>query len=205
MKIGDIIELGQYTIETPSPEKGKPVSPIPWRVIDSTDESVLVISEYGLDAKPFHEGSATFPNWRDSSVRKWLNELFLKKAFTEEEQARILLTNVDNSLVQQDHVHPMTCLKNTKDYIFLLSAKEANIYFPTVASARAMPTGYLQWRHEHDSKAYPLDDTNGRCDWLLRSPGPHIYSVMYVSGYGSIDITSANRAHSIRPAMWIKK
>ena len=38
MKIGDIIELGQYTIETPSPEKGRPVSPIPWRVIDSTDE-----------------------------------------------------------------------------------------------------------------------------------------------------------------------
>ena len=208
MKIGDSIEFGRYTIEAPvpaSPGEQAPVSPISWRVLDTTDEAVLVISEYGLDAKPYQDTSVTFPNWKDCSLRKWMNGQFMTLAFNEEERERIRLTDIDNSLPQHQVVHPMTGLKPTKDHVFLLSVKEAEVYFPTVESARAMPTEFVKYLHEQGGTAAPLEEENGRCMWLLRSPGPHIYSVRCISGYGSLDITSANRARSIRPAMWISK
>ncbi len=67
--------------------------PIEWIILFSDEDKALVISKYVLDCLPFNKGFAE-SNWENSSVRKALNSDFLNAAFTAEEQARIIETDI---------------------------------------------------------------------------------------------------------------
>ena len=81
--IGEHMKFGTYQGEE-----------IEWRVIDADDENgkVLLLSEYGLDAKPYNDEFSFVIKWEDCTLRKWLNEEFYEDAFTDEEQEKILLS-----------------------------------------------------------------------------------------------------------------
>lgn len=66
---------------------------IEWIVLETKDNTALVISKYVLDCQPFNKGFAEC-TWETSTVRKWLNSDFYNAAFSESEQARILTTFV---------------------------------------------------------------------------------------------------------------
>ena len=51
--------------------KGEPVE---WRVLDKKDGEMLLLSEYGLDAQPFDTSGKSRVDWKDSTIRKWLND-----------------------------------------------------------------------------------------------------------------------------------
>mgnify|MGYP000320325746 CR=1 FL=1 len=47
-------------------------------------DEVLLLSEYGLDAQPFDTSGKERVLWKDSTIRKWLNNDFYNSAFSVE-------------------------------------------------------------------------------------------------------------------------
>jgi hypothetical protein len=73
--------------------------PIEWRVLGSDSTGVLLLSEYVLCSRAFNDKIRSDNTWENSDVRKWLNDSFLKTAFTAKEQAFVknsALTNEPN-------------------------------------------------------------------------------------------------------------
>lgn len=56
---------------------------IEWRVLDKKGDKVLLLSEYGLDIQPFDTSDVSRVLWKDSTMRKWLNNDFYDNAFSE--------------------------------------------------------------------------------------------------------------------------
>ena len=64
------------------------------------------MSRYALDCmKYIYEGALT--NWVVSLLRLWLNDEFYKSAFTEGEQARIVLSNVTSVSLLNRRARPV--------------------------------------------------------------------------------------------------
>ena len=66
--------------------------PIEWLVLKEEEDRMYVLSKYCLDCGPYSDGHKL--DWKNSVARQWLNEKFLRNAFTTEEQERILLSDV---------------------------------------------------------------------------------------------------------------
>lgn len=60
--------------------------PVEWIVLEETQQDMLLISLYGLEAIAFDSNSN---NWEPSSLRAWLNGDFKKEAFAKAEQSKI--------------------------------------------------------------------------------------------------------------------
>lgn len=81
---------------------------ITWQVIESKDGKALIISDYILECKPFHDTYCEV-TWEGSSLREWLNDDFYNTSFSEKEKEAILTTGADK--------------------LFLLNVEQATIYF----------------------------------------------------------------------------
>ncbi len=83
------------------------VEPITWRVLEDKKGSRLLLAENILASGPYYDGAdgerivggqkIFSNNYKHSRVRAWLNETFLKTAFSAEEEGRIQMSAVDNS------------------------------------------------------------------------------------------------------------
>ncbi len=90
----DTVTFGCY------PQSGDRPEPIEWivggkRGQEKERDGLLLVSRYALDCRPYDEGGGT--EWKTSSLRKWLNGEFLKRAFTPAQQS--LLTGDPDSKV----------------------------------------------------------------------------------------------------------
>ncbi len=133
---------------------------IEWLVLDRySDGSRLLVSRYALFALPFNDLRADC-EWKDCSLRTWLNESFLPSAFDATESAQILAGTVYN------------------DRLFLLSADEAEKYFDGDRARRCEPTKYAL-----NQGAYVY---GGSCWWWLRSYCASDSCAMLVSDEGRI-------------------
>ena len=184
-QVGDRFEFGRY----PQGANGE-VRPITWRILCRDSDSLLVLSDKGLDNKCYHEvgfwraifGTNT-TTWYTCTLRAWLNGEFYKKAFNEQEQSLIKKTIIANNAGP-----------STEDNVFLLSVDEAERLFANDNDRICKPTGYAV-------KNGVSTDNNGAAWWWLRSRGDYDTSAAYVSDdgdidYGYVDICNA----SIRPA-----
>ncbi len=236
-KLKGTITFGRYPQESDTPE------PIEWRVLDMNDNGqILIISEKVLDAKPYNMTSHyidweditidnTIITWENSTIRSWLNgydvfynndginfrsDNFIDAAFTAEEQAIIVTSNVP------DHPNPnhTTTLGNaTTDRIFLLSIAEAQNYFSSGPARdparRADATRYAIQKGVgvvgSKSNEYTEDgtctDVHCHAYWWLRSPGfkTVLADVVYSDGSvfflgNSVDLVN----RGVRPALWVK-
>jgi hypothetical protein len=81
--------FGSYYFETNGMRK-----PILWRVLSSDGSNALLLSEYILDTRPYLENAAADPkselSWGKSSLKKYLNNEFLKSAFSSSETEAIV-------------------------------------------------------------------------------------------------------------------
>lgn len=110
------------------------IEPIEWVILDGTkvsDKERFIIARYPLESHCFDSNNS---NYKDSEVRKFLNEDFINRAFTQEMQEKILTTTVDNSLKSLyendslvDESNTSWC-EDTQDKIFLLSVRETKKY-----------------------------------------------------------------------------
>ncbi len=126
VQIGSFVSFGRY--EQDNNLNNGPEA-VEWMVLDfdSANHKVLLLSRYGLDAKPYNTeyGDIT---WANCTLRTWLNGDFISNAFSAEERAAILVTEVDCSAAQGYGRWNTSGGSNTQDQIFLLSFGEANRY-----------------------------------------------------------------------------
>ena len=208
-KVGDTIRFGSYWQDNDLAD-GKEL--IEWTVLDIRDGKALLLSRYGIHVKPYNTEKKN-TTWEKSSLRAWLNDEFLKTAFNEEEQAAILLTDVDNSASQGYSGWETKGGKNTKDRIFLLSCQEARRYLGVRyykkkgsdqnMAARTRPTDYTYARGTFPNFDYHTEEGPWSAWWWLRSPGSNRKKAAYVDCDGSLKTRSVEEAGLVRPALWI--
>lgn len=202
-EVGDIIYFGKYEQDNNTSNGDEKIA---WRILEKEDGKVFVLSEQLLgNAQNYHNEDVSKITWETCSLRSWLNDTFINKAFSPEEQKKIIPTTVktaDHSC--RDCLYGYTDGGNdTVDKVFLLSRDEAKTYFP-IQEERIItePAFYL---------TIDLSNTRGdkmwarTTDWWLRSPGCTGYLVDRVEDNGLIRAESVYENHNgVRPAMWIE-
>ena len=191
VEVGEILTFGHY----PQTASGTDNTPIEWIVLDVQGSKALLVSEYGLDAKPYNAESVKI-TWETCSLRKWLNGEFLNTAFSSEEQSKIIRMKISNS---ENPVYHTEGGYDTDDQVFLLSIDEANKYFASDAARITKPTAYA-------NSNGALKDDRGNCWWWLRSPGNDQTGAAGVGGSGvvrSLGSIVNNVTRAIRPALWV--
>ena len=194
---GSYVTFGRY----PQTGNGGDRTPIEWLVLDydGTNNRALLISRYGLDAKPYNAEWAD-TTWEGCTLRAWLNGTFLNTAFTEREQAAILTTTVENGDGQG--YWSTNGGNNTEDKIFLLSYAEANKYLGVMydessnMKSRVTPTAYAL-----QAGAWTSDNAGW---WWLRSPDSSQERAACVDSGGSLGGSYVSLGSAcVRPALWI--
>ena len=204
--VGDYVTFGHY----PQKASGNDNTPIEWLVLDIQDGKALLISRYGLDAKPYHE-KRTEITWQTCTLRTWLNETFLNTAFNAQERGTILLTHVDNGVNQGCSEWHTSGGSNTRDMVFLLSYAEASRYFGTKYSinsfsmkSRIAPTAYARLKGAFFATSFDTATGLAAGWWWLRSPGSGKRYAAYVSIDGSIKPNFVDfPTGCVRPALWV--
>ena len=151
----------------------------PWRVLelDREAETALLIAEEPVCEKSYHDKREDI-TWEQCSLRKWLNEEYYEKTFSEEEKAAMLRCKLQNP----DNPKYGTIGGNdTTDRIFLLSVEEAGKYFQ---NDRDRVTGTR---------------------WWLRSPGRSQYSAADIPTIGALGYSAYVNFidYEVRPAFRI--
>ncbi len=190
--VGDYVLFGSYEQDNDT-ENGK--EDIEWLVLGREDDRILVISKYVLDCQPYNTTN-TGVTWETCSLRKWLNDSFLRTVFTEEERSMIpfMTISADNN-PNYTIVSPGT---STRDQVFLLSITEANKFFSLNEERKCAPTAYAVANGVYKA-------SNGNCCWWLRSPGGKVDRAARVSDGGNLNFYSnhVDGRDGVRPAMWI--
>lgn len=177
-QVGEYIIFGAYEQDNDS-SNGK--EEIEWLVLEKEDDRIFVISRYGLDCQKYHSSDSRV-TWEQCSLRKWLNETFVRAAFSDDEQ--ILIDDVTNAA----------------DKVILLSSQEAKAYFAEDIERECQGTAYCY--AQGAGKA-----SNGNCWWWLRTKH-RIYGTIegvsevgYVSTLGRVCDYDGN---AVRPALWLR-
>ncbi len=178
LQVGDIVEFGHY--EQDNDLKNGPES-IQWKILDKKDNQYLLVTKDVLAFIHSHETNIHYENYvfgsesvydkyplsyQNSSFRSWLNgygpaenfvqkdysNAFILEAFTEEERAKILTTNVDNQKPKMkiekfkgnENSPDVEWIlgNNTQDKLFLLSLDEVDQYMPDLESRTAFASKY---------------------------------------------------------------
>lgn len=198
-EIGDKLEFGHYK----------------WRVLDVQNNKILIITEYIIEQRSYHEVYENI-TWKSCSLRHYLNHIFYNQ-FTEQEQSRILPVV---------HLNPNnewygTCGgESTEDRIFLLSMEEVTCKYFGDSSEKLYHPGKNQkyWFQRKDKNnpkriAELSPNGNGVWWWWLRSPGRVGVKAVYIHGDGNIGIQGNNIlkgnlsdgwcSGGVRPALWL--
>ena len=135
----ETVEFGNYYINDINGENKEPIE---WLIMKKENNRALLLSRYVLD---YHSYDDRVPNkenkfqpfhsdWKDSSLRAWLNNYFYNEAFNENEKSIIQNTYLDNTyfFVKMIDDYEQTYL-NTNDNVFVLAIDEL-IEYPTFSS-----------------------------------------------------------------------
>ena len=188
-KVGDKITFGSYPFYEDGREKA-----IDWIILDiDKNNNALLISDYALDNVKYNEVYEDV-TWETSSIRKWLNNDFLNKAFTDEQQSKIIVSYIEN---KDNAEYKTKGGNNTYDKLFLLSIDEANRYFKNDETRTAYPTPYAKSKRSVNgnlwvSKEIVSTDRGGSCFWWLRSSGYRQYRTALVNLGGRMDSRGDN-------------
>lgn len=167
--------------------------PIEWLVVGAEEESLLLVSKYGLDSRPYHGTDSTI-RWETSDIRAWLNGEFRRTAFQE--------AAVPFETYYESYFTLFGAPEKVRDRIFLLSLEEVQKYLPKAEDRLCTPTPYALQRN-----AYATSGT-GTGWWLLRTPGKTGSQVVSINTDGSIDRdggTVSSIRGLVRPAIWVNK
>lgn len=163
---------------------------IKWIVLDYDEKEgkALLFSEKILDGYPYSD-SGLNDSWSDSKLRKFLNEEFYNKAFSNAEKNNILTTELKTVSSSSDDKQD-----ESNDKIFILSDEDIKNYYPDWKSRIGKMTSYA-------AKSVPYDDgeKNTGSYWIRGRN-------QYVSGHNGNMYWEWFRKDisGVRPAMWVK-
>lgn len=199
MQVGDKIDFGKYE----------------WRVLDIQDDKALIITEYIIEQRPYHDKYIDI-TWAECSLRKYLNGEFYD-TFTAADQSRIIPVTNKNP---DNHWYGTNAGADTTDRIFLLSLEEVTCqYFGDSSSKLYNPKKnqryWFERKDENNSKRITgLEGQDWNTWWWIRTPGRVGVKAVYIHGDGNIGIQGNNILKGnisdgkclggVRPALWLK-
>lgn len=210
VRVGGSVYFGSYEQDN---DLSNGQEPIEWIVLAKDGNSILLISRYCLDCRPFHSVSYEKVTWENCSLRSWLNDTFYDKAFDGNEKQMILSTMLNNNAGG-----------STRDKVFLLSIEEAETFFASNEDRVSTPTAYAFYQgcfaynlatdtnHQCENSPYYESEWSSRYDpqagawWWLRSTGSDSGKAAGVRTVGSFnkngnEVITGNDA--VRPAVWV--
>ncbi len=211
VKKGDVIKFGSYEQDLDY-TNGK--EPIEWIVLKKTKNSVLLLSKYALEKLPYNNKSS-YLTWETCSLRKWLNNDFIKSSFNETEQGMIRKTTVKN---YDNSVYKTAGGNDTEDKVFLLS--EFDMVNGDFGFSEAYNTDDIDRRcafawdkNKNGIGGVKTKDGAYTCWWWLRSPGQYASKACFVYIEGSLGLfgekvtsvldTGYGGNAGVRPAMYL--
>ena len=172
-----------------------------WRVLDVRDGRALLLSEYVIESRRYHERNEAI-TWENSTLRRYLNNEFYN-SFTAEERRRIAETRLRNA---NNQWYGTNGGNDTTDRIFLLSLEEVVQYFGDSGQLRNRP-GNSYYIDDQYNNARIAVELNGNAHWWwLRSPGSNTYNAALVSDGGFVDVDGflvSSVRGGVRPALWL--
>ena len=211
VKAGDVITFGHYEQDG---NAANGTEAIEWIVLDIDEEHgrVLVVSRYCLACRRFNESNSA-TSWSKCSLREWLNKAdgkyaFYGNAFSEIERQYIVCQRIVVSA--NSKYRTGSSRAEVDDYIFLLSADEAELYFADDEARKCEPTIAARTNGSY----VPREGGYTSCRWWLRTLGETTSKASFVSWDGDVDLEGGKVAGtgdypgsdwgSVRPAMWIQ-
>ena len=217
--VGNIVSFGVYEQDNNLSNGPEGVE---WVVLAVEDGRALLLSKYGLDAKPYHEKDEAC-TWETSTIREWLNGEFFNMAFRTEEQQFIQTVTVSTP---DDEYSGTSGGNDTQDKIFLLSREEVERYRPIGEKSPAtMATAYARKNGVWKIGSAEMDrDYYGNCAWWLRASTSEIIDLdavcaefivadgkadeggILVGGSGGVwneVVTVSDSCVAVRPALWV--
>ncbi len=190
--------------------------PIEWTLLDP--DSGLLIADRVLDTQAVnfsvYGGSYAdeahtcyLNNYAHSALRAWLNGLFRRSAFSDDEAALLILNEQDNGLYDMGDPYARYACENTRDPVFLLSYFEAGdeAMFPDDESRVRVGTDYARAMgatnyHYQNPDVFPDNDY-----WFLRSPGANPANMGYVGTDGRLyaDMDCDHADVGVCPAVYL--
>ena len=64
--------------------------PLKWRVVSVDGHRALLVTDKIIYTIPFGNGKSSNVVWKDSGIKKWLDDVFEKKAFSDIQSSKIL-------------------------------------------------------------------------------------------------------------------
>lgn len=198
MAIGTLLSFGGYK----------------WRVLDVQEGRALVVTEYIIDQRPYHDAYKDI-TWADCALRKYLNGEFYAK-FSKKEQSQIL------SVINENHDNPWFKTEggpDTEDNVFLLSMEDVVCKYFGDSSDKLYNPGmnqryWFQRKDVNNSKRIAYLKEGGIWWWWIRTPGRKSVKAVYIHGDGNIGIQGNNIlignlsdgwcTGGVRPAMWLR-
>ena len=197
LRVGDKIPFGRY----PQGANGE-IEPLMWRVLAVEGGKALLITDDLIDAVPYNEEYIDV-TWKTCTLRKWVNNDFLRTAFSSDEQAQIAAVINQNSYNPEYHTQGGN---PTEDRIFALSIEEAKKFFRDNDDRMAAPTSYAKKRGVWTNDKFSLDNGRKTSWWWFRSPG-HNSKYAADVGYGGGVNQYGDNVHvngvAVRPALWL--
>ena len=197
LRVGDKIPFGKY----PQGANGE-VQPLMWRVLAVEGGRTLLITDDLIDAVPYNEENKKV-TWETCTLRKWMNNDFLRAAFSSEEQAQI--ATITNRNPNNTDLGTWGG-KSTHDRVFALSIGEAEKIFRSDNDRKAAPTAYAIKQGAYESSKLSLKYGRKTACWWLRSPGNDSDYASYVNYYGYIHQGGYYVDYfrvAVRPAFWL--
>ena len=199
---GTEVTLGSYEQDN-DPDNGP--EPIDWIVLECHGNQALLVSKYALETMPYYTASRTAVTWETSELRVWLNGSFWETAFTPEEQAMILTTQVKADSNKKYNVDGGA---DTEDRVFLLSYTELMQHTgdSTVMKSEASPYARARGAYIGSDTITVGGKVDMTCSWWLRTPG---LSMDYVT-YGHVDPPRESGMNAsatdvcVRPVVWVE-
>lgn len=194
-ELGDIVSFGRYEQDG---DLDNGPEPIEWFVLSKKDGRLLLWSVYALDARPMND-EAEEVTWADCSLRRWLNDSFRSKAFTDAELALIPKSTMKN---ENNTVSGAKGGRTTEDQIAVISYRELLEYGsanPKLVYVHAYPTEYAVMQGVDRHSEY------GTCKWWMRTPGVNGKTACYcdMAGIPLYNSVVTNREIGVRPILWV--
>jgi hypothetical protein len=165
-----------------------------WRVLDMCDGRALLLSEYIIGQRAYHNAFVEYITWEECALREYLNVTFLK-TFSDAEQGRIAHTvNTVNSNADNPWFGT-SAGSDTTDRIFLLSIEESVRYFGDSGQLqRRNSAGEINDNYNDARKARREKRHRASASWWLRSPGYRSNCAAAVTIQGRISLSGNNIA-----------
>ena len=188
-----IVKFGHW-----SPEgERSPKRDLEWYVLCTEKDAqkncdrALLLSKYALCKRRFDEHS---PLWNESEIRRWLNGDFIKRAFNDEEQARLLyVLDGEPYRDDEDYSYNLDVIDTCKDRVFLLSLSECVRILRTPANLQCQ-----LWKAGDK-------EPSGPCWWWLRSAYCSVDALDATCDSGMYDYFDGFKydGGAVRPALWV--